>query len=101
MEVVEVLPFLEAHVEQPRSSRVRWAAHNVRFHRTGGKRFHDLVVGDLTLAYEALVLPGDPGQTIFAYTAEPNFPSQDALNLPASWTWAPDRVCAVQTNEGT
>jgi hypothetical protein len=30
--------------------RVRWAAHNVRFHRTGVKRFRHPVVGDLTLA---------------------------------------------------
>ena len=66
--------------------RVRWAAHNVRFHRTGVKRFHHPLVGDLTLAYEGLDLPGDPGQTIFAYTAEPNSPSHDALNLLASWT---------------
>jgi transcriptional regulator with XRE-family HTH domain len=79
--------------------RVRWAAHNVRFHRTGVKRFHHPVVGDLTLAYEGLELPGDPGQTIFAYTAEPNSPSQDALNLLASWTSTPERVSAVQIDE--
>jgi transcriptional regulator with XRE-family HTH domain len=79
--------------------RVRWAAHNVRFHRTGVKRFHHPVVGDLTLAYEALELPGDPGQTIFAYTAEPNSPSHDALNLLASWTATPDHVSVVQADE--
>ena len=27
--------------------RTRWAAHNVRFHDTGTKRFHHPVVGDL------------------------------------------------------
>jgi hypothetical protein len=27
--------------------RVRWAAHHVRIHTTGTKRFHDPVVGDL------------------------------------------------------
>jgi hypothetical protein len=27
--------------------RIRWAANNVRFHRTGVKRFHHRVVGDL------------------------------------------------------
>jgi transcriptional regulator with XRE-family HTH domain len=66
--------------------RVRWAAHNVRFHRTGTKHLYHPVVGDLELAYEGLELPGDPGQTIFAYTAEPNSASQEALNLLASWT---------------
>ena len=66
--------------------RVRWATHNVKFHRTGIKRFHHPIVGDLELTYEGFELPGDPGQTIFAYTAEPNSASQEALNLLASWT---------------
>ncbi len=66
--------------------RTWWAAHNVRFHRTGVKRFHHPVVGDLTLAFEALNLTAD-GLRITAYTAEPGSPSQDALNLLASW-WA-------------
>jgi transcriptional regulator with XRE-family HTH domain len=44
--------------------RVRWAAHDVKFHRSGEKELHHPVVGDLTLAYEALELPGDPGQRI-------------------------------------
>jgi transcriptional regulator with XRE-family HTH domain len=65
--------------------RTWWAAHNVRFHRTGVKRFHHPVVGDLTLAYEALDLAADEGLRISAYTAEPGSASQDALNLLASW----------------
>ena len=32
--------------------RVRWAAHHVRIHTTGTKRFHHPVVGDLELAFE-------------------------------------------------
>ena len=39
--------------------RTWWAAHNVRFHRTGTKRFHHPVVGDLTLTFEALDLAAD------------------------------------------
>src|SRR4051812_25399951 len=31
--------------------RIRWAAHNVRFHRTGIKRIHHPEVGDLELVY--------------------------------------------------
>jgi hypothetical protein len=49
------------------------------------KNFHHSVVGDLSLRYEALELPADPGQTIFVYTAEPNSASHEALNLLASW----------------
>src|SRR3989440_6766727 len=81
--------------------RVRWATHDVRFHRTGVKHFHHPIVGDLTLAYEALELPADPGLTIFAYTAEPNSPSHDALNLLASWTSTPNQVSAVPSDEET
>lgn len=76
--------------------RVRWAAHDVRFHRTGVKRYLHPIVGDLTLVYEALELPGDAGQTIFAYTAEPNSPSQEALNLLASWSSSPVPTAAAE-----
>src|SRR2546426_1755041 len=79
--------------------RVRWATHDVRFHRTGVKHFHHPVVGDITLAYEGLELPDDPGQTIFAYTAEPNSPSHDALNLLASWSSTPDQASASHADE--
>ena len=65
--------------------RVRWAAHNVKLHRTGVKRFHHPVVGDLTLDFEALDLPGDAGQTLLVYSAEPSSPSAEALDLLASW----------------
>jgi len=65
--------------------RTRWAAHNVRFHRTGAKRMHHSVVGDLELSYEAMELTSDPGLTFLAYTAEPGSPSADALKVLASW----------------
>ncbi|MQY28861.1 helix-turn-helix domain-containing protein [Nocardia aurantia] len=65
--------------------RTRWAAHNVRFHRTGRKRLHHRIVGELELTYEALELPADPGLTLFAYTAEPGTPSAERLRLLAEW----------------
>ena len=65
--------------------RTRWAAHNVRFHRTGIKQLHHSVVGDLELSYEAMELTSDPGLTFLAYTAEPGTPSADALKVLASW----------------
>jgi transcriptional regulator with XRE-family HTH domain len=66
--------------------RQRWAAHDVRYHRTGRKRFHHPIVGDLELDYEAFELPGDPGQRINVYTAAPDSESVQALDLLASWT---------------
>ena len=65
--------------------RRRWAAHDVKLHRSGVKRLHHPVVGALTLAAEALDLPGDDAQRLLVYTAEPGSPSQEALNLLASW----------------
>jgi transcriptional regulator with XRE-family HTH domain len=67
------------------SFRTRWAAHDVRLHRTGGKRMHHRVVGDLELTYESMELPADPGLTMHVYTTEPASASADALNLLASW----------------
>ena len=70
--------------------RVRWAAHNVRFHRTGTKRIHHPVVGDLELSYETLELSADDGLSVAVFTAEPGSSSQQALDLLASWTATPD-----------
>jgi transcriptional regulator with XRE-family HTH domain len=79
--------------------RVRWAAHNVKFHRTGVKTLHHPLVGDLTLRYEALELPGDGGQRILVYTAEPDSRSQEALDLLASWTATPDQAPVDEVRE--
>jgi transcriptional regulator with XRE-family HTH domain len=70
--------------------RVRWAAHNVRFHRTGTKRIHHPVVGELDLSYEAMELSADDGLSVAIFTAEPGSASQQALELLASWTATPD-----------
>jgi transcriptional regulator with XRE-family HTH domain len=74
--------------------RTRWAAHNVRLHRTGVKHLHHPVVGDLTLTYESMELTADAGLRLNAYSAEPGSPSHDALNLLASWTATPDEQTA-------
>jgi hypothetical protein len=65
--------------------RQRWAAHNVRIHTSGIKLLHHPVVGDLYLSFESLPLPADPSQSLLTYTAEPGSPTQDALQLLASW----------------
>ncbi len=80
--------------------RTRWAAHNVRFHRTGIKRLHHPEVGDLELSYESMELSSDPGLTFLAYTAEPNTPSADGLKLLTTWATTLDSV-AVPTASAT
>lgn len=69
--------------------RTWWAAHNVRFHRAGVKRFHHPVVGDLTLTFEGLEMAADTGLRLNAYSAEPGTPSEDALKLLESWAATP------------
>jgi hypothetical protein len=54
-------------------------------YRTGAQPFHHPLVGDLTLDYNVLELPAEPGQVIVAYTAPPDSPAHDALTLLASW----------------
>ena len=66
-----------------------WAGHDVRIHTTGTKRFHHPVAGDLALQYETLQLPGDEGQTLFTFTAEPGSASENALAFLASWAATP------------
>jgi anti-sigma factor RsiW len=72
--------------------RTWWAAHNVRFHRTGTKRFRHPVVGELTLTFEALDLAADSGLRISAYTAVPGTPADDALKLLATWAATVDEA---------
>ena len=72
--------------------RTRWAAHDVRLHRTGVKQFRHPVVGDLDLSYESMDLTADPGLTLTLLSAPAGTPDDDALRLLSSWaaTGRPD-----------
>lgn len=69
--------------------RGRWAAHDVRLHRTGRKAIRHPVVGDLHLDFETLELPADPGLTLITFTAPADSPHADALAMLASWSVDP------------
>ncbi|ADB76090.1 helix-turn-helix domain-containing protein [Geodermatophilus obscurus] len=75
--------------------RVRWAAHDVRLHRTGVKSFHHPVVGDLHLFYEVMELPADPGLSLIAFSAEAGSPADDSLRFLASWAATHDPADAL------
>ena len=81
--------------------RVRWAAHNVRLHRTGLKHIHHPVVGDLHLSYDVMDLPADPGLALVAFTAEVGSPDDDALRLLASWAASHHPADALATPNPT
>ena len=65
--------------------RIRWAAHNVRYHHTGVKAIRHPIVGELRLGFEVMRLPADEGLSMIVYNAEPGTPEADGLQLLASW----------------
>jgi transcriptional regulator with XRE-family HTH domain len=69
--------------------RTWWAAHNVRYHRTGTKRLRHPVVGGLELDYEVMDISADDGLTVSVYSADAGSRSAQALDLLASWTATP------------
>jgi transcriptional regulator with XRE-family HTH domain len=80
-----------------------WAERRVHERTEGTKGYHHPVVGDLTVTYQALALPGDTDQILFIYTAEPGSPSETALRLLATWAIEPladDARTTVQQRTG-
>jgi transcriptional regulator with XRE-family HTH domain len=66
--------------------RSRWAAHNVTAHRHGAKRFRHSEFGEIALTYNVFAVTAAPGLSLVAYTAEPNSPAAQALQILASWS---------------
>ncbi len=65
-----------------------WEDHRVHQRTYGSKRLHHPLVGELTVEYETLLLPGDPDTALFIYTTEPGSSSKQALDLLAMWALA-------------
>lgn len=63
-----------------------WDEHRVYQRTHGSKQLRHPMVGDLTVEYETLTMPGDPHTTLYVYTTEPGSPSSRAMNLLASWS---------------
>jgi hypothetical protein len=78
--------------------RTLWAAHDVRFHRTGVKRFQHRVVGDLELTYETMEIPADPGSEAGYLQRRTRFRIPDRLNFleQAEPADATDRASSVR-----
>jgi transcriptional regulator with XRE-family HTH domain len=81
-QLIELIGELSTRSQQ---FRTRWAAHNVRFHRSGHKRIHHPIAGVLDLDFEAMEFPAHPGLTLLAYTAAAGTPTADSLRMLASW----------------
>lgn len=63
-----------------------WDEHRVNQRTYGSKRLRHPLVGDLTVEYETLTLPGDPDTTLYVYSTEARSPSRRAMGLLASWS---------------
>ena len=77
--------------------RQRWASQDVRFHRSGRKRLHHPVVGQLDLDFEAMPLPSEPGLQLNVYTAAAGTPTADGLKLLASWAASQEDLPSERT----
>jgi transcriptional regulator with XRE-family HTH domain len=95
--VTQLVGELAARSEQFRGS---WAAHNVKAHRHGVKRFRHPDVGELSLTYNVFDITGGGGLSLIGYTAEPHSRSDEALRLLASWT-ATDRESTANDSAAT
>ena len=62
-----------------------WTDYRLFEHTFGVKHFFNEAVGELKVNYETMPLPGDGGQTVVVYTADPGSPSEEKLRLLGSW----------------
>jgi transcriptional regulator with XRE-family HTH domain len=65
--------------------RLRWAAHDVKNHRSAVKQLNHPLVGELTLSFEALDLPADPGLSLGTYTPQPGTISAERFRELEGW----------------
>ncbi len=80
LEVASLIGELETRSEKFRTS---WAAHNVKAHRHGVKRFRHSDVGELSLTYNVFDITSVGGLSLIGHTAEPHSRSDEALRLLA------------------
>ena len=81
--------------------RTLWASQVVREHRTGDKKIHHPIVGDLDLAFEGLEPATGKGLLLTAYTAKPGTPSHDSLQMLATWAATNNQATAEHTTAVT
>ncbi|RLP75562.1 XRE family transcriptional regulator [Mycetocola tolaasinivorans] len=63
-----------------------WASHDVLRYRSGTKRYHHALVGDIEFGYETFEVTGHPELLMLVYTVEPASPTAEAMQLLANWS---------------
>ena len=74
----------ELTVASPEFARY-WTDYRLFEHTYGVKHFFNESVGEMKINYETLPLPGDNGQTVVVYSADPGSPSEEKLAFLSSW----------------
>ena len=70
--------------------RTWWSTPNPQGRTAGRKRFIHPVVGELLIDWEAFIIPGGEGQTLFV-NSPADAAAEEAMRLLASW-WATERA---------
>lgn len=78
----------ELTVSSPDFARY-WADYRLFEHSHGVKHFYNETVGEMKINYETLAMQGERGQTVVVYSADKGSPSEEKLQLLASWNSAP------------
>lgn len=60
-----------------------WARHDVRSRASGRKRYNNPFVGLISLSYETFTVNAAPGQSMFAFHADPGSSDEHSLLLLA------------------
>ena len=60
------------------------------------RRDQDREARRLTLAFEMLELPAEPGLSLLTYSAEPGAPSEEAMHELARWSETRTKLSAVR-----
>lgn len=81
-DLIELIGHLSTRSDQ---FRTRWAANNVRTHRSETKLFRHPLVGELALPTENLHIDSAAGHVLTVFTPQPGSPEHDALQLLSSW----------------
>jgi transcriptional regulator with XRE-family HTH domain len=79
--------------------RIRWAAHNVHQHKSGSKRIHHRAVGDLILDFQILSLDSDPNLKLVVFSAAPQSPAHDGLQLLSNWAATMEETAGTLARE--
>jgi hypothetical protein len=80
---------------------MRWAGHDVGFHRAATKQMHHPLVGDLTLAFDVLELPADPELSVLTIFRRARLTIRGGTARPRRWSETRTKPSAARVGPET